>query len=147
MIKKRKSPDPLAPSVPLVRPKKSQRGGSGGGSLSASGVPKDPSQLRNGGKPPKGVKECQSCGLKDSPEWRKGESGQKDLCNAVSSSLSFLPSFRFQGLGRAKRRWVEEVLKEKKRVAEGGNESERREGEGGDVVDATRTESERRNAS
>lgn len=86
---RKKSPNPFAPSVPLVRPKKTQRGGSGGGSLSASGVPKDSTQLRNGGKPPKGIKECQSCGLRDSPEWRKGESGEKDLCNAVSISLSY----------------------------------------------------------
>lgn len=32
--------------------------------------------------PPPGVKYCVSCKTTDSPEWRKGPSGQKELCNA-----------------------------------------------------------------
>jgi hypothetical protein len=73
----------------VARPKKpSQRGGPGGGSVNETGLPKPASQLRNEGKPPKGVTECASCGLKESPEWRKGESGLKDLCNAVRLPLS-----------------------------------------------------------
>ncbi|GAA5869085.1 hypothetical protein JCM1840_000463 [Sporobolomyces johnsonii] len=34
-------------------------------------------------KPPApGVKQCESCGTANSPEWRKGPSGSKSLCNA-----------------------------------------------------------------
>jgi hypothetical protein len=32
--------------------------------------------------PPPGVTECASCGTTASPEWRRGASGKKDLCNA-----------------------------------------------------------------
>jgi hypothetical protein len=86
--------------VPLARPaKKSNRGGSGGGSRPASGVPKEASQLRNGGKPPKGVQSCVSCGMTDSPEWRKGASGNKDLCNAVRLPFSlFIERYRLRQL-------------------------------------------------
>lgn len=37
---------------------------------------------RTGGHPPLGVNKCASCGTTMSPEWRKGPSGKKDLCNA-----------------------------------------------------------------
>lgn len=33
-------------------------------------------------KPPGGVSCCRACGTTESPEWRKSESGIKDLCNA-----------------------------------------------------------------
>lgn len=33
-------------------------------------------------KPPGGVTCCRACGTTESPEWRKSESGIKDLCNA-----------------------------------------------------------------
>lgn len=34
------------------------------------------------GNPPVGVPKCSSCNVTHSPEWRKGPSGKKDLCNA-----------------------------------------------------------------
>ncbi|GAB1525103.1 hypothetical protein RhiTH_008260 [Rhizoctonia solani] len=37
---------------------------------------------RAGGAPPPGVLRCSSCKSETSPEWRKGPSGKKDLCNA-----------------------------------------------------------------
>ncbi|KAG9122328.1 hypothetical protein FRC07_001357 [Ceratobasidium sp. 392] len=37
---------------------------------------------RVGGGPPPGVMRCSSCKSETSPEWRKGPSGKKDLCNA-----------------------------------------------------------------
>jgi hypothetical protein len=43
---------------------------------------------RSGGVPPFGVIECVGCGTTSSPEWRKGESGKKDLCNAYVSLAS-----------------------------------------------------------
>jgi hypothetical protein len=33
-------------------------------------------------KPPVGIQKCSSCKVTQSPEWRKGPSGKKDLCNA-----------------------------------------------------------------
>ena len=37
---------------------------------------------RGTGNPPNGVGRCASCKVTHSPEWRKGPSGKKDLCNA-----------------------------------------------------------------
>jgi len=37
---------------------------------------------RSTGNPPVGVTRCASCKVTHSPEWRKGPSGKKDLCNA-----------------------------------------------------------------
>ena len=37
---------------------------------------------RGTGNPPVGVPKCSSCGVTHSPEWRKGPTGKKDLCNA-----------------------------------------------------------------
>ncbi|KAJ7739776.1 hypothetical protein DFH07DRAFT_839874 [Mycena maculata] len=37
---------------------------------------------RNGGIRPQGVLKCSSCKATTSPEWRKGPSGKKELCNA-----------------------------------------------------------------
>ncbi|KAH8100079.1 hypothetical protein BXZ70DRAFT_1025238 [Cristinia sonorae] len=37
---------------------------------------------RSTGNPPVGVNKCASCKVTHSPEWRKGPSGKKDLCNA-----------------------------------------------------------------
>ncbi|KDN44198.1 hypothetical protein RSAG8_05671, partial [Rhizoctonia solani AG-8 WAC10335] len=37
---------------------------------------------RAGGAPPSGILRCSSCKSETSPEWRKGPSGKKDLCNA-----------------------------------------------------------------
>lgn len=37
---------------------------------------------RNTGNPPHGIMKCSSCKVTHSPEWRKGPSGKKDLCNA-----------------------------------------------------------------
>ena len=35
-----------------------------------------------GGNPPNGVTRCAFCGTTSSPEWRKGTTGIKNLCNA-----------------------------------------------------------------
>ena len=40
------------------------------------------SSNRASGNPPMGVSRCSSCKAMTSPEWRKGPSGKKDLCNA-----------------------------------------------------------------
>ena len=37
---------------------------------------------RTAGNPPVGITRCASCKVTHSPEWRKGPSGKKDLCNA-----------------------------------------------------------------
>ena len=37
---------------------------------------------RASGNPPVGISRCSSCNVTTSPEWRKGPSGKKDLCNA-----------------------------------------------------------------
>jgi hypothetical protein len=37
---------------------------------------------RSSGNPPVGISKCASCKVTHSPEWRKGPSGKKDLCNA-----------------------------------------------------------------
>ena len=37
---------------------------------------------RSAGNPPVGISKCSSCKATHSPEWRKGPSGKKDLCNA-----------------------------------------------------------------
>ena len=37
---------------------------------------------RASGNPPAGILRCSSCKVTTSPEWRKGPSGKKDLCNA-----------------------------------------------------------------
>jgi hypothetical protein len=43
---------------------------------------------RNSGLPPIGVDNCASCGVTQSPEWRKGPNGKKDLCNAYATCHS-----------------------------------------------------------
>lgn len=43
---------------------------------------REPSGSRSNGNPPPGVQQCVSCGIINSPEWRKGEGGVKNLCNA-----------------------------------------------------------------
>lgn len=44
---------------------------------------------RGTGNRPSGILECSSCGATASPEWRKGPSGKKELCNAyVPFSIS-----------------------------------------------------------
>ncbi|KAI0671612.1 hypothetical protein C8Q78DRAFT_1069248 [Trametes maxima] len=64
---------PPSPPADLVPPPRSGRRGS-------------KEQYTNGGRgtgnPPVGVTKCASCKVTHSPEWRKGPSGKKDLCNA-----------------------------------------------------------------
>lgn len=43
---------------------------------------------RAGGNPPIGVSRCAACKSTSSPEWRKGPSGRKDLCNACGLRYS-----------------------------------------------------------
>jgi hypothetical protein len=40
------------------------------------------------GNPPVGISRCSSCNVTTSPEWRKGPSGKKDLCNACVFHIS-----------------------------------------------------------
>ena len=59
-------------AVPAARPsnrRASTKDGYGSGSRAA-------------GNPPVGIMKCSSCKVTHSPEWRKGPSGKKDLCNA-----------------------------------------------------------------
>lgn len=39
-------------------------------------------------RPPGDVEKCRGCGTRESPEWRKGENGIKDLCNACGLKLA-----------------------------------------------------------
>jgi hypothetical protein len=39
-------------------------------------------------RPPGDVDKCRGCGTRESPEWRKGENGIKDLCNACGLKLA-----------------------------------------------------------
>ncbi|GMK57516.1 hypothetical protein CspeluHIS016_0403500 [Cutaneotrichosporon spelunceum] len=39
-------------------------------------------------RPPGEVDKCRGCGTRESPEWRKGENGVKDLCNACGLKLA-----------------------------------------------------------
>jgi hypothetical protein len=43
---------------------------------------------RTSGNPPAGISRCSSCKVTTSPEWRKGPSGKKDLCNACVFHIS-----------------------------------------------------------
>jgi hypothetical protein len=43
---------------------------------------------RASGNPPAGIPRCSSCKVTTSPEWRKGPSGKKDLCNACVFHIS-----------------------------------------------------------
>ncbi|KAL5526849.1 hypothetical protein ACEPAF_8576 [Sanghuangporus sanghuang] len=43
---------------------------------------------RGQGTPPTGINGCAHCQIKHSPEWRKGPSGKKDLCNACGLRFS-----------------------------------------------------------
>lgn len=49
---------------------------------------------RSAGHPPVGITRCSSCRVTQSPEWRKGPSGKKDLCNAYVH-FSFSDVLRF----------------------------------------------------
>ncbi|KAG9095243.1 hypothetical protein FRC06_009991 [Ceratobasidium sp. 370] len=63
---------------------------------------------RVGGGPPPGVMRCSSCKSETSPEWRKGPSGKKDLCNACG--LRYARSKQKKdGTGATKRRRDKEI--------------------------------------
>ncbi|KAG9078748.1 hypothetical protein FS749_009192 [Ceratobasidium sp. UAMH 11750] len=63
---------------------------------------------RVGGGPPPGVMRCLSCKSETSPEWRKGPSGKKDLCNACG--LRYARSKQKKdGTGTTKRRRDKEI--------------------------------------
>ncbi|KAI0822467.1 hypothetical protein BC628DRAFT_1327012 [Trametes gibbosa] len=64
---------PPSPPADLVPPPRSGRRGSKEQYTSGG---------RSAGNPPVGVTKCASCKVTHSPEWRKGPSGKKDLCNA-----------------------------------------------------------------
>ncbi|KAI0330225.1 hypothetical protein GY45DRAFT_1323948 [Cubamyces sp. BRFM 1775] len=64
---------PPSPPADVVPPPRSGRRGSKD-QYSSGG--------RTSGNPPIGVTKCVSCKVTHSPEWRKGPSGKKELCNA-----------------------------------------------------------------
>ncbi|KAI9000584.1 hypothetical protein BD414DRAFT_405786 [Trametes punicea] len=64
---------PPSPAADLVPPPRSGR---------RTGKEQYASSGRTAGNPPVGVTHCASCKVTQSPEWRKGPSGKKDLCNA-----------------------------------------------------------------
>ncbi|KAH7106543.1 hypothetical protein BKA62DRAFT_298611 [Auriculariales sp. MPI-PUGE-AT-0066] len=68
------------PEPPLGR--QSPSGGDSGGDEG------ERRRSRVGGAPPQGVTRCSNCKIKQSPEWRKGPSGKKDLCNACVYPLA-----------------------------------------------------------
>ncbi|KAI5478202.1 GATA-binding transcription factor [Pseudohyphozyma bogoriensis] len=70
------NPNPPFPIPNLKAGSKNQPGGAGGGTgMGVGGEKKEPVN-----KP--SAKACESCGTINSPEWRKGPSGTKSLCNA-----------------------------------------------------------------
>ncbi|KZT56953.1 hypothetical protein CALCODRAFT_496783 [Calocera cornea HHB12733] len=64
-------------SSPNTSPQSAHPGGSSEGASGAT-----PNQPKRPTRPPTGVQACVQCGNTTSPEWRKGPSGNKDLCNA-----------------------------------------------------------------
>ncbi|KZP00647.1 hypothetical protein CALVIDRAFT_533657 [Calocera viscosa TUFC12733] len=64
-------------SSPQTSPQSAHPGGSSEGASGAT-----PNQPKRPVRPPTGVQACVQCGNMTSPEWRKGPSGNKDLCNA-----------------------------------------------------------------
>jgi hypothetical protein len=68
----RQSPLPL-PVQDIMRPPAKARRTSPSGSIR---------EHKGSIQPPAGIAECFSCGTRSSPEWRRGASGKKDLCNA-----------------------------------------------------------------
>ncbi|KAG8732702.1 hypothetical protein FRC12_019168, partial [Ceratobasidium sp. 428] len=63
---------------------------------------------RVGGGPPPGVMRCSSCKSETSPEWRKGPSGKKDLCNACGLRYARSKQKK-EGLSATKRRRDKEI--------------------------------------
>lgn len=55
---------------------------------SAGGPPRSGGSTRPLVRPPGDVDKCRGCGTRESPEWRKGENGVKDLCNACGLKLA-----------------------------------------------------------
>ncbi|KAF9450343.1 hypothetical protein P691DRAFT_476612 [Macrolepiota fuliginosa MF-IS2] len=69
---------PIQDVVPPPKRRVSPGSARGGDQYNATGA----STGRGSGNRPSGVFECSSCGATSSPEWRKGPSGKKELCNA-----------------------------------------------------------------
>lgn len=67
-------PSPSSDVVPASRITHRRTSGASRGEYTGGG--------RGSGNPPMGVLQCSSCKTTHSPEWRKGPSGKKDLCNA-----------------------------------------------------------------
>ena len=103
---------PVGPSIPS--PGGLQYSAAGASELEEQAPPSPPSELvpaprsgrrnnrdqytsggRTAGNPPVGVTKCSSCKATHSPEWRKGPSGKKDLCNACVSGFHPLPTMLF----------------------------------------------------
>ncbi|ODO11145.1 hypothetical protein I350_01748 [Cryptococcus amylolentus CBS 6273] len=65
---------------------KSGKGEAGGGAGGGNGNSKASSRPLV--RPPGDIECCVMCGTKESPEWRKGQTGKKDLCNACGLRLA-----------------------------------------------------------
>ncbi|EIW57305.1 uncharacterized protein TRAVEDRAFT_59041 [Trametes versicolor FP-101664 SS1] len=89
---------PPSPPTDLVPPPRAGRRGSKEQYTSGG---------RSAGNPPVGVTKCASCKATHSPEWRKGPSGKKDLCNACG--LRFARS-RAKKEGGSQRRRKERAM-------------------------------------
>nr|VWO99746.1 B-type cyclin 2 [Ganoderma boninense] len=63
---------------------------------------------RTAGNPPVGITRCASCKVTHSPEWRKGPSGKKDLCNACG--LRFARSRAKKEGGNQRRRTKDRAM-------------------------------------
>ncbi|KAI0783580.1 hypothetical protein C8Q75DRAFT_725397 [Abortiporus biennis] len=107
--------------APTTQPSSSNGGGGGAGGppspgsdiVPASRIPRRSAKHdytnggRSAGNPPNGISKCSSCKVTHSPEWRKGPSGKKDLCNACG--LRYARS-RAKKEGATQRRKKDRVL-------------------------------------
>lgn len=74
---------------------------------------------------PEGEKRCTSCGTSNSPEWRKGPTGQKTLCNAcgLRFSRSVSRQQKKEGKARAEQQQKEQAIQH---AVHGQREDDRR---------------------
>lgn len=85
--------DVIPPSRRRLSPNSARDRESGTGRSRGSGPSRGNSTAGMGVSKPTGSLKCSSCKTTQSPEWRKGPSGKKELCNA--SVATFLPYSRF----------------------------------------------------
>ncbi|KAF8583851.1 hypothetical protein K439DRAFT_1661083 [Ramaria rubella] len=81
-------PQPFLDEVPPPRHRSGQISPDLSGAQPGGSRETYPGGGRAGGNPPMGVSRCAACKSTSSPEWRKGPSGRKDLCNACGLRYS-----------------------------------------------------------